>query len=616
MSAIAKIPRTAEVYTKRETDLAIQQSVKPIKRDVESLLFAKYYPEGNVKSAAEFTQGIKYNFDTANHTATVKSFTNTGNSENDNSGLVGRVVIPPFVDAGGNGYITDDGTRLKVVGVSKGAPEYFNRNLTAIITPTTVTSVNNFAFGSCPSLTSVSFPTVTSIGPEAFSGCTSLVSVSLPSTTSIDGGVFQGCTSLASVHLPAMTSTGDGAFYNCTSLASINFGATPRASVPTLGNDAFIGVPSSCKIIVPDAQYNAWTAETLPDEFPNPWHDLVTAGYRFLKHSEWEYARKYELDGKLDKSGGTVMGDLEVVNDSYGFTVKNTSGDYLQIRHGTVAGNFWYVNYSVANVGSGSLRLPYDNIIPANVCSLAGWFNESTTYAWNSLCTDFQGVLYRCVNPNGHTGAWVAADFAVANVEDVLAVLRTGKLDSTSAAPAFSSDSSVQYAIGSHVTYNGKLYRCTTATTGGAWTGSANWTAEPMTDTLRYDCITITTGQLQDHATQKVTLNAATTTLTLPALTNLTDKVSDFGIDMVNGYAPEVGGTPTPAAASFQLDGVLGTDYNLIVPDGETWSEMTKLAPNEMAVYYFTLSAFWINDKPTWEVMKKVVTLVPVPPAP
>ena len=122
---------------------------------------------------------------------------------------------------------------------------------------------------------------------------------------------------------------------------------------------------------------------------------------------------------------------------------------------------------------------------------------------------------------------------------------------------------------------------------------------------IRYDRITITTGQLQDHAVQKVVLNAATTTITLPALTNLTGKVSDFGIDMVNGY--EVSGTPT--AASFSLDGTLGTDYNIIVPEGEDWSEMSALAAGEMAQFYFTLSAFAINDKPTWKIVKQVVEL-------
>lgn len=139
--------------------------------------------------------------------------------------------------------------------------------------------------------------------------------------------------------------------------------------------------------------------------------------------THWEAKKVSELF--LPLTGGTVTGDLEVVYASSGFTVKNTSGDYLQIRHDTVAGDFWYITYSVNNVGSGSLRLPHNNIIPADVYSLAELFNTGTTYALNSLCVDSQGVLYRCVNPNGHTGAWVAADFAEATVEDVLAALRT-----------------------------------------------------------------------------------------------------------------------------------------------------------------------------------------------
>jgi len=65
--------------------------------------------------------------------------------------------------------------------------------------------------------------------------------------------------------------------------------------VPTLGNYAFFFVPTTCTIIVPDMQYDGWTAATLPDESANPWYALVTAGYKFLKHSEWEYARKYEV---------------------------------------------------------------------------------------------------------------------------------------------------------------------------------------------------------------------------------------------------------------------------------------------------------------------------------
>jgi hypothetical protein len=214
----------------------------------------------------------------------------------------------------------------------------------------------------------------------------------------------------------------------------------------------------------------------------------------------------------------------------------------------------------------------------------------SHTYAVNELRA-YQGAVYRCMTAHTAT-AWVAANWALATVEDVLAALRTGKAD-----------------------------KCVPQTAGNlaALDASGNPTDSTIPaanvavkGNIPYDRITITTGQLQDHAEQKVTLNAATTTLSLPALTDLTGKVSDFGIDVVNGY--EVSGTPT--AASFSLAGTIGTDYNLIVPKGEDWSEMSALAAGEMAVYYFTLSAFQINDKPTWEVMKKVVELVPVPVAP
>lgn len=106
---------------------------------------------------------------------------------------------------------------------------------------------------------------------------------------------------------------------------------------------------------------------------------------------------------------------------------------------------------------------------------------------------------------------------------------------------------------------------------------------------------------LQDRAVQKLTLGAASTTLILPQLTS--GKVSDFVLDVVNGYAPE--GTPT--AASFALAGTIGTDYNIIVPKGEDWSDMSALEPGEMAEYYFTRSAFELGGLPTWKIVKQTV---------
>lgn len=419
-----KLSTTAPVPTKEEVDK------KADKSDVEPLLFAQYYPEGNVKSTSEFTSGIKYDTpDTTNRTITVKPFCNTGTAANDNSNLSGRVVIPPFVDAVGNGYITDDGTRFKVVGVSGyGGMSNVNNNLTAIVAPNTVTTVGGNAFQSCFSLTSVSLPSATSIGNGAFNTCTSLASVSLPAVASvgtyaftsctklasvsipaatniqnsafysctkltsvsipaaksIGGHVFDACTALASVSLPATTSVGGSAFNNCnslasvslpvvtsidgysfagcTSLTSVDFGET-LSSAPTLGSNAFRSVPTSCKIIVPDAQYDAWIAAS-------GWSDLVTSGYKFLRHSEWEYARKYEVDKKADKPTTFTTGNLAAL-DSQGnltdsqipidtSTLQGTTGPAPSSGYGTSGGI--RVKPSIMGLTDGSSLVKGDRI--------------------------------------------------------------------------------------------------------------------------------------------------------------------------------------------------------------------------------------------------------------
>lgn len=64
----------------------------------------------------------------------------------------------------------------------------------------TVTSIGNYAFSYCHSLTSVTIPdTMTSIGQSAFSYCYSLTSVAIPDhVTSIGSEVFMSCNVLQS----------------------------------------------------------------------------------------------------------------------------------------------------------------------------------------------------------------------------------------------------------------------------------------------------------------------------------------------------------------------------------------------------------------------------------
>ena len=78
-----------------------------------------------------------------------------------------------------------------------------------------VTSIGEYAFRDCSSLTSITIPnSVTSIGFQAFAYCSSLTSIIIPnSVTSIDPEAFSYCSGLTSVTIPeSVTSIGGSAF--------------------------------------------------------------------------------------------------------------------------------------------------------------------------------------------------------------------------------------------------------------------------------------------------------------------------------------------------------------------------------------------------------------------
>ena len=180
-------------------------------------------------------------------------------------------------------YITDIASWCKISfeGWSSN-PLYYAKNLyvkgelvTNLVIPDGVTSISNYAFSGCLSLTSAKIPdSVTNIGDYAFGGCGNMVSVNIPtSVTSIGGWAFRYCMSLTSVEIPdsvtslghqafegcrdltnaiigeGVTSIGDAAFFDCDSLTSVEI----PDSVTSIGNSAFCDCAKLTSVVIGDS---------------------------------------------------------------------------------------------------------------------------------------------------------------------------------------------------------------------------------------------------------------------------------------------------------------------------------------------------------------------------
>ena len=195
-------------------------------------------------------------------------------------------------------YNIIDSEKLTVEVTYRGSSSnsYSNEYLGDVVIPETVTyesktysitSIGEYAFCYCSSLTSVTIPnSVTSIGRSAFYGTAwynnqpdGLVYAgkvaykykgTMPSNTSIElaegtlgiaGGAFENCPSLTSITIPnSVTSIGECAFWNCSSLTSINI---PNG-VTSIGSSAFSGCSSLKTMVVGTGVLSIGSGQTRP----------------------------------------------------------------------------------------------------------------------------------------------------------------------------------------------------------------------------------------------------------------------------------------------------------------------------------------------------------------
>ena len=172
----------------------------------------------------------------------------------------------------------------------------FNKDKTDLITypignerteytiPDSVTSIGNFIFYNCSSLTSITIPdSVASIGNSAFYNCSSLTNIKLPDVIDIiSGNTFRDCSSLLNIIIPdSVTSIKECAFYNCSNLTSI----TIPDSVASIENSAFYNCTSLKSITLnnPDCEISN-DKDTIPET-------AVICGYE--NSTAQAYAERY-----------------------------------------------------------------------------------------------------------------------------------------------------------------------------------------------------------------------------------------------------------------------------------------------------------------------------------
>ena len=203
-----------------------------------------------------------------------------------------------------------------------------------------VTAIDQFAFGACSQLKTVSLPDgILSIGYAAFYDCSALNDITFPNTlSSIDDRAFLRCTGLHEVNVPnSVKSIGNYAFAGCDSIEHITLGS----GLEFVGLGAFYMddnlIDVTCKAAVPPA-----TNIDNPVIFTTQDYENATLYVPHASLSDYQNAPgwqdfftkvpTYTLDDALNVDGGTIH--FESTGDYPWKVIVDGGGNWIYARSG------------------------------------------------------------------------------------------------------------------------------------------------------------------------------------------------------------------------------------------------------------------------------------------